>query len=150
MFWIDYCISIKNLKGEFKMGNINILEKFGNLVKEKPNDVMIYDDREYSYCEIDTLSSELASKIKFKYDEKIRIGISLDHTYKIIVTILAVLKSGNSYVPINKKILKNGINDIINTSNIKLIIEDSDNSYENIDVFIIQVLLVRAYLSLNQ
>ena len=134
MFWIDYCISIKNLKGEFKMGNINILEKFGNLVKEKPNDVMIYDDREYSYCEIDTLSSELASKIKFKYDEKIRIGISLDHTYKIIVTILAVLKSGNSYVPINKKILKNGINDIINTSNIKLIIEDSDNSYENIDV----------------
>lgn len=116
------------------MKNLDILGKFDSFSKENPNGVMIYDDRPYTYSEIDELSTDLSLKILNKVGHNNRIGICLDHSYKILVAVIAILKSGNSYVPINKKLKEMDRNNIIEISKIKLMILDfNDDFSKNIE-----------------
>lgn len=84
---------------------MDIFGTFLNEVKEKPDQIMIYDDRlKLSYSETLQLVNHYAYEIEnaTKGNNK-RILLNLSHSYKIVIAILAVIKTGNSFVPISKK-----------------------------------------------
>lgn len=87
--------------GEEKM---DIFQFFEDKVIHTPDEIMMIDGiREISYGEASRMVDYYAWKIMEKTEgEKKRILLKLNHSYRIIICILAVLKTGNSYVPIHK------------------------------------------------
>lgn len=90
------------------MANSTRLDIYGTFmanVHERPMATMIStEDKQYSFVEVDQLVNYLAARIEqLAGSEKQRILLSLTHSYKIIVAILAVLKTGHSYVPLRKE-----------------------------------------------
>lgn len=82
----------------------DVYATFKRWVSEKPDDVMIYTQSgNFSYRNIDKMVDYYAHKIlEITNGERRRILLHLSHSYKIIVSILAVLKTGCSYVPTQK------------------------------------------------
>lgn len=109
---------------------LNLLHQFKILVQKHPSAPMLYDDRAYSYEEMDQLSDALAQKILHSVvsSEKIRIAFYLNHTYKIILAILAVLKTGHSYLPLNKKLPIHDVKRLLAISQAKLILIDDEET----------------------
>lgn len=87
-------------------GNIGV--EFRKLAQNKNSEVMIYGlDRNYSYSDVDVYSDAIAKKIVNKCKKRhIRVGLYLNHSPLVIISIIAVLKAGCSYVPISKKLIR--------------------------------------------
>lgn len=126
---------------------MNIYEVLKENAKNKPRDIMIMsDNEELTYRQVlDLVDLNAENILKETKGQKKRILLYLKHSYKIIISILAIIKTGNSYVPIKygdeknlKEVLKYCNTDIIFTeenkfSNIREITFSSDfNNYINI------------------
>lgn len=83
---------------------MDIFKFFWDRVINSPSEIMMIDrKREICYGEASRIVDYYAERIIERTGgEKKRILLKLDHSYRIIICILAVLKTGNSYVPINK------------------------------------------------
>ena len=84
---------------------LNFIEWFNNIVRLHPNKTaLIYNDKQYSYKELDDLSSILASNLK-------NLGVVKGHIIPIlftrgeeaIISILAILKLGAAFLPLDEK-----------------------------------------------
>ena len=84
---------------------MNIFEIFEEKVRSRPDDVMIYEkNKEFTFKEVYNLVCYFSSRIEeVTNSNKKRILLNIDHNYKVIIAILAVLKTGNVYVPISKQ-----------------------------------------------
>lgn len=82
----------------------NIFDEFEQIVNSHPdNDMIITKDRRYSYQQIYNESIWYAQQLrKLLVGKKERVLLEFEHSYKIIVAILAVLHEGCSYVPLRK------------------------------------------------
>ncbi|MCJ0552021.1 AMP-binding protein, partial [Enterococcus cecorum] len=109
------------------MDIFGIFEKNVNL---NPDKILIEDnDYKLTYREVDNLVNYYAQMIYGRTGGKrTRILLYLNHTYKIIIAILAVLKTGNSYVPVLVSDEKNNkLKNISKICDTKIIITDNDN-----------------------
>lgn len=108
--------------------NISVIDIFKRLVKEKKDEVfIIQSDKKITYRDIDELSDKIAVEIiKKTVGCQNRILLSLGHTYNIIAAIIAVLKTGNIYVPIDIKVDNKRIAYIADSCNSNLIISDRE------------------------
>jgi amino acid adenylation domain-containing protein/thioester reductase-like protein len=87
----------------------SLVAEFAKAVARYPEDVaLIFDAHSLTYAKFDTLSSRLAENIIHIYQHKgiilgkdTRIGIVLEKGIELYVAILAVLKTGAAYVPID-------------------------------------------------
>ncbi len=82
------------------------LDLIENQCKKTPNDVaLVRDNRTITYKTLDEISNELAHYLidVHKISKGDFIGIKLERTEWLIITILAVLKSGAAYIPIDVK-----------------------------------------------
>lgn len=106
--------------------NKSVIDIFKKLVKEKNDEVfIIQDDKKITYRDIDEISEKIAAEIKkYTIGYQNRILLSLGHTYNIIAAIIAVLKTGNVYVPIDIKVDNERIGYISDNCNSNLIICD--------------------------
>ena len=79
----------------------NIISVFKEQVKTQPDNIILIDKTlKLTYKEVDIMSDNLATEIlRLTRDNKARILLNLNHNYKIIVSIIAILKTGNSYIP---------------------------------------------------
>lgn len=114
-------------------GNIGV--EFRKLAQNKNSEVMIYGlDRNYSYSDVDVYSDAIAKKIVNKCKKRhIRVGLYLNHSPLVIISIIAVLKAGCSYVPISKKLMPNNKKIIVEEANVELIITDEPWKYTPTD-----------------
>ncbi len=105
---------------------MEIFGLFLDKVKNSPDEIMITDEeKSYSYVEVSSMVDYYAGEIIKKTDgNKKRILMSLSHSYRVIVSILAVLKSGNSYVPISKDASVDRIKKIAEYCNSNVLITD--------------------------
>ncbi|MDQ5920713.1 MAG: hypothetical protein QG673_769 [Pseudomonadota bacterium] len=81
-----------------------IHQLFEKQVEKTPNNIaIIHEDKELTYRELNQKSNQLAHYIKNQYQiaPDDLIGLFLDRDENIIIAILAVLKSGGAYVPID-------------------------------------------------
>lgn len=88
-----------------KNNYIDIFEEFENKAKNTPNEIMIFDkNQKMTYYDVYKLVNYYADKIeKSTNGERKRVLLYLEHTYKIIISIMSILKTGCSYVPISRK-----------------------------------------------
>ncbi|WP_282081524.1 non-ribosomal peptide synthetase [Aquimarina algiphila] len=104
----------------------SIIELFVDQVKNTPDTIaLIFEEKELTYRELDEESSRLANYLLSNYKIEIEdlVGIKLDRSELSIISLLAVLKIGGAYVPIDPNYPQSRIRYIEEDSNCKLVID---------------------------
>lgn len=119
---------------------IDIYGSFYRYATLHPSETMlITQDGRVSYKKALSLVDQYANEIQDKsrsLHNKQRIVLYLEHSYKVVLVILAVIKTGNSYVPLKKESLLR-LNHIADICNSEIIISDEDipdTSYSVINI----------------
>jgi putative pyridoxal-dependent aspartate 1-decarboxylase len=84
--------------------NETILDVFEQRVIENPEEIaVVFEDVKLSFKELDILSNQLAHYLKANYSLETgsHVGIKLDRSEWVIVSIFAILKTGSAYIPID-------------------------------------------------
>ncbi|GIQ60982.1 hypothetical protein Flavo103_41180 [Flavobacterium collinsii] len=84
--------------------NTTMVDLFVNQVKKTPLEIaLVTDDKTFTYQELDELSNELSHYLLSNYNLGIEdlVGVKLGRTEWLPLALLAVLKSGCAYVPID-------------------------------------------------
>lgn len=109
----------------------NVVEKFKEIVKQHGEKIAIrINDKSCSYKELDRISDLLCQKIKEMNNIKQR-GVALISSYSIemIISIIAILKSGKYYVPFDMNLPLNRMQFIINEAECDIIICSKGNEH---------------------
>ncbi|MEW7278326.1 amino acid adenylation domain-containing protein, partial [Aquimarina sp. 2201CG1-2-11] len=99
---------------------------FNAQVAQTPNNIALtFKDKSYTYQELDEISNRFANYLQSNYTIKVEdfIGIKLDRSDDVIISILAIIKSGGTYVPIDTNYPQDRISYIEQDSNCKAIID---------------------------
>lgn len=107
--------------------NKTIVDLFVEQVQNTPNNIAItFEDKELTYQELDDVSNQMANYIaeNHQVQNEELIGVKLESSDWLIVTLLAVLKSGGTYLPIDPNYPKERIQYIVNDSNCRLCIDN--------------------------
>lgn len=102
----------------------SIIDVFQDVVSCYPQKNALMDKfTSYSYQELDAVSDHLAVYLKrtYNFDNK-RIAIYMDRCADFVICILAILKMGFAYIPINTKFPEERVNYILNSCNPDLVI----------------------------
>jgi amino acid adenylation domain-containing protein len=112
------------------IGNHQTIISFFKLVKEKSGQktAVIYQDNSLNYEELDQLSDQLANYMHSRKEINAGdyIGVKLEKSEYLIAVILAVIKSGCAYVPIDPGYPAQRIQFIDNDSNCKFIFDKNE------------------------
>jgi amino acid adenylation domain-containing protein len=102
----------------------NIVEVFEQIVLKYPNNIAVsYKEESYTYSELNKRANNLARYLIEKGTTKETfVGICLDRSIEMIVSILAVLKAGGTYIPIDSEYPQERINHILSDSQASMII----------------------------
>ena len=113
-----------------------ISELFEKSVAEHSNSTaLIYENGTMSYATLNSKVNHFASILKLSYQvgNGDLIGVIMNRTEKVIITILAILKTGATYVPIDSEYPENRINQILDDSGVKTIILDEISEVRKIE-----------------
>ncbi|XWV24727.1 NcpA [Tupanvirus deep ocean] len=113
---------------------MNSIERiFDKIVQQYPNNVaLVYDNQKITYYEVNKRVNQLSNYIKLKFETLTTINSKpiafyLDRGHNMLITMLAIIKSGNYYIPLDKKYPKERIKFILEDISPELIITDSQN-----------------------
>jgi amino acid adenylation domain-containing protein len=134
---IDYLTDAEKQQLLFEFNDTNvdypkdktIVDLFEEQVAKTPNNVaVVFENIQLTYKELNEEANQLAYYLRENYEIKPDdlIGIKLERSEKMIVSILAILKSGGAYVPIDPVNPHDRIEYIEKDSNSKLVIDDSE------------------------
>ncbi len=107
--------------------NSNIIKEFEKIVRKYPKNIAVIDkNNSYTYEELNNKVNFLAQKIlEQKIDTNI-IAFSLKRSADIIITILAILKSGHTYMPIDPEYPVDRIHFMLENSHTKVLITNKE------------------------
>lgn len=106
-----------------------ILSRFNSVVNQFSDKVAVkYNDQSLTYAQLDDQSGRLAGYIKKNYSTQKEdlIVLHLDRSPQMLVSILAVLKAGAAYVPVDPSYPASRIEYIVNDSSPALVITDQE------------------------
>ena len=106
-----------------------VIELFERQTAAAPTNIAIVSgDRKLTYKELNEQSNRLAAYLKTKYETGTGdiIGIRLNERLPHVMAILAVLKAGSAYVPIDNSYPAERIDYIIGNSNCKVVIDEEE------------------------
>ena len=116
----------------------SVVEIFEDVVAKHPNDTaLIFEDKKMSYLELDKKSNDVAAFLKENgVMPNDRVAICIDKSFNLLVGILAVLKCGACYVPLDSNYTNDRKSYILEASNVKLCLcDDSFNlNFNNINI----------------
>lgn len=125
-------------KNESSSSETSIIHAFVAQVKEYPNKIALaIAEKEFTYQELDEFLTHFACFLEDNYsiNSEDLIGVQMQRDERLIITLLAVLKLGCAYVPIDLNYPKDRINYIIEDSGCKLILtSDLFESYEKLNI----------------
>ncbi|GGX16505.1 non-ribosomal peptide synthetase [Aquimarina muelleri] len=121
-----------------------IVDVFKEQVYKTPDAIaVVFKEKTLTYEELDTKSNQLAHYLKRKgVKTEDLVGICLDKSLEMIVSVLAVLKSGGTYIPIDPEYPEDRINYIIEDSHISFFVTNSEYNYLVRDNRYTQVILI--------
>ncbi|MDI5895994.1 non-ribosomal peptide synthetase [Flavobacterium algoritolerans] len=105
-----------------------IIDLFEDQVIRTPDNIaLIFEDTEITYRELNERSNQLGSYLRDHYGIKADdlVGIKLERSEWMLITILGVLKSGGAYVPIDPGYPQERISYIEKDSESKVVIDES-------------------------
>jgi len=106
-----------------------IVDLFEEQVKKTPDSKAVsFEDVELSYSELNNLSNQLGDYLRKTYKVKPDdlVGIMLERSEWMIVTIFGILKAGGAYVPITPDYPQERIDYLIQDSGCKVLIDDNE------------------------
>lgn len=104
-----------------------IIDLFIEQASKTPNHVSIlFEEKRFTYKELNEVSNQLAHYLLTNYEIKSEdlIAVNLDRNEWLIIAILAVLKTGGCYVPIDPNYPSERIRYITEDSNCKVVIDN--------------------------
>lgn len=128
-------MQVNNLSSPFP--ETTITELFRRAVQRYPeHTAVIFNDTRITYREIDIASDHLADIFSSKYNIRpgARTGILLNRSEKMIIAILAVLKTGAAYVPIDPAYPAGRISYIIEDASLSLLVSQQYIMDEHPDI----------------
>lgn len=114
-----------------------IVDLFEKQVEETPNNIaVVFEDQKLTYRELNEKTNQLARYlIENGVTNNSIVGIMLPRSLEIMVSMLAILKTGAAYLPIDPTYPKNRISYITKDSNVKLILtNDSSICFDIVDI----------------
>ena len=105
-----------------------IIDLFKEQVTNTPDNIaIVFEDKQFTYKELDKLSNQLANYLRSKYDIQSEdlVAVKLDRSEWLIISLLAVLKCGCAYVPIDLSYPEQRIKYIEEDSKCKLTISSN-------------------------
>lgn len=117
------------LSSNSKVSSLKIVHEFKNIVKKFPNCVSIKDSSSsYTYKMLDSISDKIAININKYFDGESgkKIVVLHEANNELIIAILAILKSGNTYIPVEKTTPIERIKYILKNSDVDLCLCDTD------------------------
>lgn len=107
--------------------DITVMDLFREQVKITPGQIAIkYDNYEYTYQELDELSNQLAAYLQDVYgvESNDLIGIHLERSEKLPLSIISILKAGAAYVPIGIDYPEDRVSYITKDAKLKVLINE--------------------------
>ncbi|TDO73432.1 non-ribosomal peptide synthase protein (TIGR01720 family)/amino acid adenylation domain-containing protein [Flavobacterium chryseum] len=122
-------------KGNFLSFNTEqtILDLFKEHVQKTPNAIALaFKDKKSTYKELEEESNRFANYLSANYDLKKNefIGLMINNSENVLVCILGILKTGSAYVPIDPEYPKQRIQHIIQDTQLKVLITQSDYLFD--------------------
>ena len=110
--------------------NIPFIKYFEKQVEKTPDDIaIVFEDKEMTYRELNERANSLAYKLREnEVTNNTVVGILLERSFEMLISMLAVLKSGGCYIPIAPDYPKDRIEYMIEDS-VATIILTSQNIY---------------------
>ncbi|WP_299258183.1 non-ribosomal peptide synthetase [uncultured Aquimarina sp.] len=105
-----------------------IIDLYKVEVEKQPNKIaLIFEEKEFTYKQLDELSNQFANYLLKNHSIEIEdlIGVKLDRSEWLIISLLAILKTGGAYVPIDPKYPQQRIDHIEKDSNCKFTIDEN-------------------------
>ncbi|MFE3577360.1 amino acid adenylation domain-containing protein [Lysinibacillus sp. NPDC059133] len=101
-----------------------IHQVFEEQVAKNPKEVaLIFESEKLTYAQLNEMSDKLAHQIrKFGIDRERVVGIMLDKSFEIVIGMLAILKAGGTYLPIDPQFPVERIYFILEDSNTQLLL----------------------------
>jgi len=109
--------------------NKKIVDLFEEQAQKTPDNIaIIFENKQFTYRELDEASNQLAHYLKDFYaiQPDDLVGILLDRSEKMIISLFAILKSGGAYVPIDTTYPKDRIAYIIKDGNLKTCLDENE------------------------
>ena len=107
-----------------------IIDLFERQVKKTPNKTaLVYGEKKYTYKELQDKVNKLAYYLHSLGDNEV-IGMLMDRSDNLIISQLAILKSGSGYLPIDPAYPEERINYIIEDSGVNVIL--TENKFKDI------------------
>ncbi|MFP3599149.1 amino acid adenylation domain-containing protein [Chryseobacterium sp. SIMBA_029] len=139
IFQLDYFTAVEkeqllndfNKTEVFYPTNKTIVDLFEENVKRNADNIaVVFESNSFTYKDIDEKSDQLAEYFIRKYNIKSEdlIAFKLNRTEWMIITILAILKSGAAFVPIDSQYPNSRIEYILKDSNCKVLFDENELS----------------------
>ncbi|MCI8482443.1 MAG: amino acid adenylation domain-containing protein [Clostridia bacterium] len=111
--------------------NHTIIELFEEQVQNSPNKVaLVFYDKQLTYGDLNEKANQLANYLlTYSLKKEDVVGIFLDKSLEMIIAILAILKVGACYLPIDIDYPKSRIDYMLDNSNTKLILSSHSVSH---------------------
>ena len=121
-----------------------IVDIFNEQVNKTPDAIaVVFEEEILTYTQLDVKSNQLARYLQRKgVKREDLIGICLDKSLEMIVAVLAVLKSGGTYIPIDPDYPEERINYIIEDSSISFFITKQNYNYFVKDNYFTETILI--------
>jgi amino acid adenylation domain-containing protein len=111
----------------------DLVDLFQEQVEKTPDNVaLVFKDKSFTYRELDACSNQLAHFLTdtYKIQPDDLIGVQLDRSEWMIISILGIMKAGGAYLPIDPEYPDARKEYITNDADLKLLITDSDFIYD--------------------
>lgn len=106
--------------------NSNLVDFFQSQVFKTPNNIAVkFEKSILTYKELDEKSTDLAKIISSKADPNSYIGVYQERSLDMVISILAVLKAGCAYVPLDPEYPNNSIKYMIKTAEVNVLLTKS-------------------------
>lgn len=117
-----------------------VIQLFEEQVENTPDNIaLVFEDKKMTYRELNEKANQLANYLINNYSDVKMVSIIQKRGFNMLISILAILKSRKTYVPIDPKFPKDRITYMIENSETRLILKSKDIVYinEKIDMILI-------------
>ncbi|QHI35406.1 Linear gramicidin synthase subunit D [Kordia antarctica] len=112
--------------------NQTLVSLFKEQCVKLPNEIALNAGKKYTYQELDEISNQLAHSLIKEYNVKPAdlVAVQLDISEHLVITILAILKVGATYIPIDTNYPQERKEFILNETKLKLLVTDSNYIFD--------------------
>ena len=115
----------------------SIVEMFRQQAEKTPDNIaVVYEERKYTYQELDDITNKLAKHLKtLGVGAEQVVGVLIDRSEYMVIYPLAVLKAGGAYMPLDYSFPSDRLEFMLKDAGVKLILSEQNKVEEHIPLF---------------